>query len=46
MIFCDMSVYLLFTSDGIISANNGNKRRNLMQNNILYIRSLPSVTYC
>ena len=29
----------------IISAYNGNKRRNLMQNKILYYRSLPSVTY-
>ena len=29
----------------VISATNGNKRRNLMQNKILYYRSLPSVTF-
>ena len=29
----------------IISATNGNKRRNLMLNKILYYQSLPSVTY-
>ena len=28
-----------------ISATNGNKRRNLMLNKILYNRSLPSITY-
>ena len=28
----------------LIPATNGNKRRNLMQNKILYYRSLPSVT--
>ena len=28
----------------LISANNGNKRRNLMQYKILFQRSLPSVT--
>ena len=29
----------------LISAANGNKHRNLMQNKILYYQSLPSVTY-
>ena len=29
----------------IIPTTNGNKRRNLMQNKILYYQSLPSVTY-
>ena len=34
-----------FQYNCLISATNGSKRRNLMQNKFLYYRSLPSVTY-